>query len=242
MTEIDIDKELSELKSWLDETKNEPLEGMAAFFDARISDYEEHMSRWARHYQWLSGLVPQSTRTLLDIGCGSGLELDCIFARLPDIRVTGVDMSEKMLELLAEKHSDKSLEIIQADYFQHDLGEEQFDCAVAFETLHHYSAEKKTQLFSKVYRALKKGGVYLECDYIAGTEQIERLLFSECQRRRNRDGFADDTFVHFDTPLTAKHELEAIKAAGFESVELIGFLPGDFNTAMIRAVKREIIV
>lgn len=232
-----MDKDYLELKRWLEETKDEPLETMAGFFDARIDFYEEHMARWKAHYQWMAELLPDSTKSLLDIGCGTGLELDYIFGRFPDLQVVGVDLSEKMLRKLRAKHRDKKLTLVCQDYFTYDMGKERFDAVVSFQTLHHYTAKQKTALFQKVFDCLKPGGVYLECDYIATSQAIEDLAFSECRRRRLRDGVGDDVFVHFDTPLTLEHELDAIRAAGFKIVELVGFLPGDNHTAMIRAIK-----
>lgn len=43
--------------------------------------------------------------------------------------------------------------------------------------------------------------------------------------------------MHFDTPLTLEHELDAIRAAGFAGVEPVGFLEDDNHTAMIRAIR-----
>lgn len=232
-----MDKDYEELKKWLEETKDEPLETMAGFFDARIDFYEEHMARWTRHYQWMAELLPASTNSLLDIGCGTGLELDYIFARFPKVQVVGVDLSEEMLRKLYEKHHDKNLTLVCQDYFTYDMGKNRFDAVVSFQTLHHYTAEKKEGLFRKIFDCLKPGGVYLECDYIATSQAIEDLAFFECRRRRLRDGINDDVFVHFDTPLTLEHELSAIRTAGFRVVQLVGFLPGDNHTAMIRAVK-----
>ena len=68
-----MDKDYQELKKWLEETKDQPLETMAGFFDARINLYEEHMARWKAHYQWMAELLPASIESLLDIGCGTGL-------------------------------------------------------------------------------------------------------------------------------------------------------------------------
>ncbi|MDD6175763.1 MAG: class I SAM-dependent methyltransferase [Firmicutes bacterium] len=229
--------EALELKQWLEETRDEPLEAMSAFFDRRIEDYEEHMSPWKKHYQWMAGLIPPSARTLLDIGCGTGLELDEIFSRMPGLQVTGIDLSAEMLAVLKQKHSGKPLTLIRDDYFRYDFGENRFDAAVSFETLHHFAAEKKEEVFRKICRSLVPGGVYLECDYIAVSQQIEDLLFAECERRRRRDGIAPGVFVHFDTPLTLEHEIQAIRRAGFRSVEPLGFLPGDGHTVMIRAVR-----
>lgn len=232
-----MDKAYLDLKAWLEETRDEPLEAMGAFFDQRINDYESHMTPWQRHYEWMARLLPEHTEELLDIGCGSGLELDHIFKRFPSLRVTGVDLSGEMLALLAKKHGQRALTLIQADYFCHELGENRFDTAISFETLHHFTAGKKTALFSKLCRSLKPGGVYLECDYVAKTQAIEDLVFSERERRRRRDGIPDDVFVHFDTPLTLEHEMEAMKRAGFSKVELVGYLPGDDHTPIIRAIK-----
>lgn len=232
-----MDKAYIELKAWLDETRDVPLEAMDAFFDARIGDYEEHMSQWQAHYRWMAELIPEGTRTLLDIGCGTGLELDHIFARFPALSVTGIDLSQEMLAKLMQKHGARDLTVIRDDYFLHDFGEDRFDTVIAFETLHHFTAEKKAGLFAKICRALKPGGVFLECDYIATSQEIEDLVFGECRRRRERDGIAGDVFVHFDTPLTLEHEMQAMRSAGFALVELVGFLPEDDHTAMIRAVK-----
>ncbi|MBQ8641592.1 MAG: class I SAM-dependent methyltransferase [Clostridia bacterium] len=228
-----MDNDYLSLKQWLDETRDVPLEAMDAFFNARIVDYEEHMAGWNAHYQWMADLLPEGITSLLDIGCGTGLELDAIYRRFPDLTVTGIDLAGDMLAMLEKKHGNRNLRLIRDDYFLHPLGEAQYDCAVSFETLHHYTAEKKQTLFAKICRSLKPGGVYLECDYIAVSQAIEDLVFTECARRRTRDRIPPETFVHFDTPLTLEHETDAMRRAGFSSVESIGFLEGDNHTAMI---------
>ncbi len=232
-----MDKDYLELKDWLDATADEPLENMGAFFDERITGYEEHMAPWGEHYRRVAELIPINAGTLLDPGCGTGLELDTIFERFPEIAVTGIDLSEQMLQKLREKHGSRSLTLIKADYFKYELGEELYDAAVSVETLHHFTYEQKRGLFKKLFRCLKPGGVYIECDYIAKTEEIERLTFSECKRRRERDNIPPDAYVHFDTPLTLAHELSAIRAAGFAVAEPAEFLPGDDHTVIIKAVK-----
>ena len=44
-----MSEDFLELKAWLEETRATPLERMDSFFDARIEDYEEHMSPWKAH-------------------------------------------------------------------------------------------------------------------------------------------------------------------------------------------------
>lgn len=229
--------EFDDLKRWIEDTRDEPLEEMASFFESRIGNYEEHMlPHWKQVYEWMGRLVPTTTETLLDIGCGTGLELDEIFIHCPDIQVTGIDLSADMLAKLGEKHGDKKIHLIQGDYFVEDLGKEIFDVAVSFETLHHFSAEKKQKIFEKIYRALKPGGIYLEADYVADDNEYEEYLFAEVQRRRERWGIPETTWIHFDTPLTLEHEMECMKRAGFDEVKSLGCL-GEESTPMILAKK-----
>ena len=228
-------KEYSELKRWLEDTADERCEDMGAFFDRRISGYEDHMSPWTEHYVRVAELLPQSTQTLLDLGCGTGLELDRIFERMPDLRVTAIDLSESMTAQLIKKHGSRNLEVILDDYFLYDLGENRFDAAVSVESFHHFTAEKKAGLFAKIYRALKPGGIYIECDYIASIPEIEELTFKECRRRRERDGIPDDRYIHFDTPLTLEHELSAMRSGGFDEAALVEQING---TPIIVAKKR----
>lgn len=197
-----MEKNTEEFRRWLAATRDEPLESMAAFFDARTGEYEAHMAPWAAQYQWMARELPAGTKRLLDLGCGTGLELDCIFRRFPDLEVTGVDLAGKMLDLLRRKHPGRALTLVQADYFAWEPGDGPFDAVVAFETLHHVNAAKKAELFAKVHRWLRPGGVFLECDYIASTPEMEEMAFAEAARRRARDGVPEEVFVHFDTPLT----------------------------------------
>lgn len=220
----DISAHMRELRQWLEETKTEPLEEMADFFRVRLEQYEDHMAIWQAAYRRLPELIPEAVQTLLDLGCGTGLEIDELLKRFPKLQITGVDLSRDMLAQLQKKHP--QVRCIQGDYFQTELGNECFDCAVSVESLHHFTPERKLGLYQRVYRALKSGGLFFEVDYLACCPEEEELLMETCREKRRSSGIPDDVFVHFDTPLTVEHEKAVLLQAGFSSVELVDCIEG----------------
>lgn len=203
------------LKQWLQDTSDTPLEEMSDFFTKRLGDYEEHMAIWETSYQIFAGLLPSECQRVVDLGCGTGLELDKIWQKNPNIEVTGVDLCQSMLDKLLEKHSDKNLTTVCQDYFQYDFGEEKWDAVISFESLHHFLPERKKELYQKLYNSLKDGGIFILGDYIACCNEEEELLRSVCLKKREQFAVMDNCFVHFDIPLTLEHELELLKNAGF---------------------------
>ena len=146
----DVSTHMRELKQWLAQTRDEPAEDMNGFFAARVDTYEAHMSVWDKAYGRVAELTPGDCGPLLDLGCGTGLELDRIFARWPELAVTGVDLCAAMLEKLRAKHAGRRLELRCADYLAMDLGAEQYGAVVSVESLHHFTPEQKLELYKKI--------------------------------------------------------------------------------------------
>lgn len=87
------------------------LERMDAFFEARLDEYDEHMlseiEGAKEFYPFTASQLPSCPgASVLDLGCGTGLELEWYFAANPAARVTGVDLSRGMLSRLRSKFSD----------------------------------------------------------------------------------------------------------------------------------------
>ena len=215
-----------------------PLESMDSFFAARVEGYDAHMlanvEGCKEGYIKMASLIPSGTKVLLDLGCGTGLELDEIFKFFPDLRVTGIDMTRAMLDKLRKKHPDKALNLICGDYFKADFGAEFFDCAISFQTMHHFSHEDKIALYRRIFDSLVPGGLYIECDYMVETQEEEDFFFAENERLRREEGISPGEFYHFDTPCTIENQISMFLAAGFESAEKV-FRIG--NTTIIVAKK-----
>lgn len=201
------------------------MEEMKAFFTARVDLYDEHMINEVEGcreaYGKMAELVPAGAETLLDLGCGTGLELEGIFKKYPGISVTGIDLTQAMLDKMQEKYPDKKLRAICGSYFDIPFETGGFDCAVSFQTMHHFTHSVKAGLYRKVWNALKDGGVYIECDYMVERQQEEDFYFAEYERLRRELNLPDNGFYHYDTPCTIENQIKLLKKAGFSGVEKV---------------------
>jgi SAM-dependent methyltransferase len=215
-----------------------PIEQMSNFFSARVDGYDEHMLNNVRGckegYIKMAELLPYDVNNILDLGCGTGLELDEIFKTKPLVHVTGIDLTQAMLDKLKQKHPDKNLTLINANYFDYNFGIEKYDVAISFQTMHHFSHNDKIKLYSKICSALKDGGQYIECDYMVIDQADEDLYYNENQRIRKEQGIKDEEFYHYDTPCTIDNQIMLMSKAGFIKSEMIWRVE---NTTIIVAQK-----
>ena len=202
------------------------LEKMGEFFDSRIKGYEEHqltcIDSAKEFYPFTASCLPQVHGTrLLDLGCGTGLELGYYFELVPSAEITGIDLAPGMLDELRNKFPDKNMTLILGSYFDVLFYENYYDAAVSVESLHHFTKEEKTRLYEKLRKALKPGGYFILTDYFAMSEEEERFHSAELLRLKKDQNITDETFYHYDTPLTVEHEKEALIKAGFSSVSVL---------------------
>ena len=215
------------------------LEKMDDFFTARVDGYDEHMKSniegASKFYNFTAALLPmEKDKRILDLGCGTGLELEELFQMNPYAKVTGIDLTEAMLETLKAKFPDKDITTVCGSYFEVPFGEEVFDAAVSVESLHHFTKEQKIPLYKKLNKALKPGGYFILTDYFAESEEEEVFYGQELLRIRKEQELPDGVFYHYDTPLTVEHEKEALLEAGFTRVEVLNNWE---STSTLRAIK-----
>lgn len=201
------------------------LEKMGEFFDRRLDGYEEHqlteIDSAGEFYRFTAGLLPaESAVRILDLGCGTGLELGFYFELNPEAKVTGIDLAEGMLNELKIKFADKDITVINGSYFDVPFGKNCFDAAVSVESLHHFTKCEKLPLYRKLYDALGSGGYFILTDYFAPSDEDEALYRRELLRLKAEQGIDDGEFYHYDTPLTVAHETDALEEAGF-AVEVL---------------------
>jgi len=208
-----------------------PLEPMGDFFNKRASKYDQvhtsHISGGIATKDLIAHCLPEGTRDVLDLGCGTGLELPALFARFPDAKVVGIDLAEDMLALLRERCVGFDVQTLCMSYFDYDFPANQFDAVVSVMSLHHFTPAQKLDLYARVRGALKPGGVFLNCDYIIGNPLRVQMNFLRLRHLKCEPGA-----MHFDTPLTARQEMKILRQAGFGRVTELWKME---NTKVIQA-------
>lgn len=202
------------------------LEKMGEFFDKRIDGYEEYqlsvIDGSREFYPFTAECLPADKGAkVLDLGCGTGLELEYYFKINPSASITGIDLAPDMLKRLKIKFSDKDITLILGSYFDVPFGGALYDAAVSVESLHHFTKEEKIPLYKKLRNALKEGGYFILTDYFAVSYNEEKQFRDKLIRLKKEQGITDNEFYHYDTPLTVAHETEALLEAGFSSVEIL---------------------
>ena len=215
------------------------LEKMSDFFEARLEGYDQHMmtniESADKFYPFTAKQLPTAENChILDLGCGTGLEIGEYYKLNPSAKITGIDLSQGMLAKLKLKFAGKDVTLILGSYFDVPFGENIFDAAVSVESLHHFTKEEKVALYAKLYTALKNNGYFILTDYFAISDEEEQTHRQNLIALKAEQGITDNEFYHYDTPLTVKHEIEALVEAGYSSVEVLNNWGATYT---IKAVK-----
>ena len=202
-------------------------EPMGAFFDVRAGIYNDKMLSGSgiEDYIKLGECFPKTDAPLriLDIGCGTGIELDYIWARCPNAHITCVDLSGGMLELLSDNHPDNHDRIttIEASYLDWSYPETAYDIVVSNMTMHHLWPDEKIEVYHKIHSTLKPDGCYIEGDFTMddiGVEQYKRryeMITASLPQK------AESGEYHVDIPCTVETQIKLLHDAGFNLVEIL---------------------
>ena len=210
---------------------NEIPEEMAAFFDIRADGYDEHMrgfvfteTTFTHFYQALASPIEQTEKPLhiLDLGCGTGLEIEMLLERVPNARITGFDLSHNMLDLLKKSYASQlpHITLVEASFLSRPFGTDAYDHIISAMSMHHVLKDTKRTLYRKIYTALKPGGMYIEGDSVTRPD-TEHQFLREFQESLARVPQAEDGYYHIDIPFSIDTQKDLLLDAGFKDFELI---------------------
>ena len=104
--------------------------------------------------------MPEGTQCL-DVGCGSGADLEYLVEK--EFDVTGVDISSVAINLTQKRIDAKSLSarLLVGDILNMSFGDEKFDFITDRGCFHHITNEKRTTYADIIGDAIKAGGYLL---------------------------------------------------------------------------------
>lgn len=204
------------------------LENMSQFFDSKAKGYDNHMEETIKSFDdFYSSISKPITKTdleisILDLGCGTGLEIQGILDRCPNALITGMDVSQNMLMELIIKHAEhlEQIKLVNASYLTAELGENKYHHVISVMTMHHLLHDIKKGLYKKIRRALKPGGLYIEGDYIVSPEKEGHLL-DRYHRKVADFKTSENGDFHIDIPFSMKTQKKLLLDAGFSDIEVI---------------------
>jgi predicted TPR repeat methyltransferase len=139
---------------------------------------------------------------LLDLGCGTGLTGGALRDMVGDM--TGIDISEKMVEIAHEKDLYETLYVAEIEDFLEDNDDEPFDLVTATDVLPYLGALEP--LFFGAAENMASGGLFIFSSETATEEVMAGRPFIVGPHQR---------FVHGET-----YVRERLTATGFELVEI----------------------
>ena len=210
----------------------EATEVMAAFFDARAAGYDDHIrgyvfdpdTTFKQFYQAMSSPIPKSDEPLqiLDLGCGTGLEFEALFRRVPRALITGVDLSRNMLERLRERYTAHvgRITLVTDSYLTMPFGTQAYDHIISAMANHHLLHDTKRLLYTRIHAALKPGGSYVEGDAVTLVE-MESQFLAEYHQGAAGVPPAEDGHYHIDVPFSIDTQRSLLLEAGFKDFRLV---------------------
>ena len=204
---------------------SDEMEDLREFFDMAADIWDEKFgpSSAGTYVEVADQIAPTDAEIhILDLGCGSGLELDQVFLRAPNARITGIDLAPRMLARLREKFRDKAgqIRLIEANYFDIPYGDQVYDYAISTLSTHHLPPENKLIVYRKVLTALKACTSYIEGDQTT-SEEGEQNGLGRFRTEVSKLPDADRARWNYDITLSTATNMRLLREAGFAEVQLI---------------------
>ena len=142
---------------------NEKQKSKKAFNQQAVTYDQDMRGQHARSLYpiLLEKLSDISYHSALDLGCGTGEMIKMILEQDAQKSLTGIDLSEKMLEIAKGKLNDRA-KLLLGDSEHLPFQDGTFDVVYCNDSFHHYPAPEN--VLAEVTRDLKTGGLFLMGD------------------------------------------------------------------------------
>lgn len=201
---------------------------MRSFFNKVADGYDEHMRKviidYEEYYNRLTSPIKETDEPIkiINLGCGTGPELEHIFKKCPNAQVVCVDVAENMLNILKDKYAckEKQITLIADSYENVKVEDNTFDYVICAMCLHHYDKKRKNNIFNRFKSMLKEDGLYIEGDFVVTPEEEEKY-YEEYQQLIITNPEVITGNYHIDVPATVYTETTYLINVGFKQVDVL---------------------
>jgi len=126
---------------------------------------------------------------IAEIGCGTGVTLEQLAKHFQDASLTGMDISQVMLQQALEKKaiSDQQCLLVIGSVFCMPFPDNSFDVAYSTRFIHQFEHEEKRAILSEISRVVKPGGLIVTEFYSSTVaDWIENTIGSKRHKAKDR--------------------------------------------------------
>lgn len=152
--------------------------GVDAFFDQLTSEYAEAIERCFPRYRemlWaLLDYLPNdwAPQRVLELGCGTGNLSVLLAERFPAAQMDLIDVAQSSLQVCQTRLGNGARFRFRAlDFRNLDHPDDSADLVISSIAVHHLDGEEKRQLFARLFRILRPGGLFAYADQHAGVTE-----------------------------------------------------------------------
>lgn len=128
---------------------------------------------------------PSNPSRIADLGCGDGVLGRSLLEQFPSATAVFIDISDTMLEATLQNLAGiPDTLVMKADLSKPSWKNTietrtPFDIVISGFAIHHFTDDRKKELYSEIYELLSQGGVFLNLEHVSSSTPKISKLFSE---------------------------------------------------------------
>jgi tRNA (cmo5U34)-methyltransferase len=204
-------------------------------FEEEAKEYDMIIQKLIPYYdQMIDALIcvipfyKERIFSMVDLGCGTGTISKSVKSRFPNVKVTCVDIAEKMLEIAKDKIGGDVI-CIQKDFNSFDFPDK-YDLIVSSLALHHLENDNdKLDFYKKIYSSLTRSGVFINIDVVLGSDDaIQDVYLKKWKEYMSGNVSAEEidnkwipNYYAEDRPSQLITHIDMLRECGFSCVDVV---------------------